>query len=319
MTALALQADLPWTTSFEEDRRFRRILLQLLLLSLLAGVVTPYIRMPQPDADAADALPQRRVRLITELLMPVRPAPVATVPVVVAAPIPTPVPPVPPPVVTPKPPATPKKQAAAPVLSARQKAASSGVLTMSDALARLRSTTPRTDTAAFPSPAVSEERTATPPASMLTENVTRGSVGVDDGVAHQSVLGVSELPDRVESGQGISGYIKTLPARGREPAPEPGKVRSEQQIQEVLDRHKGSMYTLYNHELRKDAALQGKLVMSITIAPAGTVSRCVILDSELASASLEQQLVSLVKRIDFGSRPDVPAVTTKIPIEFFPR
>jgi TonB family protein len=123
----------------------------------------------------------------------------------------------------------------------------------------------------------------------------------------------------VESGQGISGHIKTLSARGREAAPEPAKVRSEQQIQEVLDRHKGAMYTLYNRELRKDASLQGKLVMSITIAPAGTVTRCVILDSELASSSLEQQLVSLVQRIDFGSRPDVPAVTTKIPIEFFPR
>ena len=316
MTALALQAGLPWTSSFEEDRRFRRILLQALLLSLVVGVITPYIRMPPLVPDAADDLPQRRVRLLAEQIMPVPPAPVPTVPVVVAAPIPKPVPP---PVMTPKPPVAPKKQAAVPVVTARQKAASTGVLAMSDALAKLRSTTPRTDTTSLPAQAFSEDRTATPQASMLTENVTRGSAGVDDGVAHQSVLGVSELPDRVESGQGISGNIRTVPARGRESAPDPGKVRSEQQIQEVLDRHKGAMYTLYNRELRKDGSLQGKLVMSITIAAAGNVSRCVILDSELASASLEQQLVSLVKRIDFGSRPDVPAVTTKIPIEFFPR
>jgi protein TonB len=318
MMALALQAGLPWTTSFEEDRRFRRILLQALLLSLVVGVITPYIRMPPPVPDAADDLPQRRVRLLAEQLMPVPPAPVPTVPVVVAAPIPIPKP-VPPPVITPKPPVAPKKQASAPVVTARQKAASTGVLAMSDALARLRGTTPRTGALSTPAEPVSEDRTATPQPSMLTENVTRGSAGVDDGVAHQSVLGVSELPDRVESGQGISGNIRTVPARGRESAPDPGKVRSEQQIQEVLDRHKGAMYTLYNRELRKDGSLQGKLVMSITIAAAGNVTRCVILDSELASASLEQQLVSLVKRIDFGRRPDVPAVTTKIPIEFFPR
>jgi protein TonB len=316
MMALALQAGLPWTTSFEEDRRFRRILLQALLLSLVVGVITPYIRMPPLVPDAADDLPQRRVRLLTEQLMPVRPAPVPTVPLVTAAPIPKPVVP---PVVTPKPPVAPKKQASVPVVTARQKAASTGVLAMSDALARLRGTTPRVGTLSTPAEPVSEDRTATPQASMLTENVTRGSAGVDDGVAHQSVLGVSELPERVESGQGISGNIRTVPARGRESRSDPGKVRSEQQIQEVLDRHKGAMYTLYNRELRKDASLQGKLVMSITIVPAGTVSRCVILDSELASASLEQQLVSLVKRIDFGRRPDVPAVTTKIPIEFFPR
>jgi TonB family protein len=87
----------------------------------------------------------------------------------------------------------------------------------------------------------------------------------------------------------------------------------------MLDRNKGAMYTLYNRELRKDATLQGKVVMSITIASAGKVTRCVILSSELDSASLEQQLLALIKRIDFGNKPGVPAVTTKIPIEFFPR
>ena len=128
MTALALQTGLPWTSSFEEDRRFRRILLQVLLLSLVVGVITPYIRIPQPVADAADDLPQRRVRLLAEQLMPAPPAPVPTVPVVVAAPIPKPVVP---PVVTPKPPVAPKKQASVPVVTARQKAASTGVLAMS--------------------------------------------------------------------------------------------------------------------------------------------------------------------------------------------
>ena len=106
---------------------------------------------------------------------------------------------------------------------------------------------------------------------------------------------------------------------GRSSTPPSGVVRSAEEIQEVLDRHKGAMYTLYNRELRNDPTLQGKLVMSITIAPAGTVSRCVILSSELGAVSLEQQLVALIKGIDFGNKPDVPAVTTKIPIEFFPR
>ena len=109
-------------------------------------------------------------------------------------------------------------------------------------------------------------------------------------------------------------------SRGSTSRPSKGGVgRSEEEIQEVLDRNKGAMYTLYNRELRKDASLQGKLVMSITIAPAGHVTRCVILSSELDSASLEGQLVVLIKRIDFGNKPDVPAVTTKVPIEFFPR
>ena len=98
-----------------------------------------------------------------------------------------------------------------------------------------------------------------------------------------------------------------------------GNVRSREQIQQQLDRNKGAMYSLYNRELSKNASLQGKLVMSITIAPAGNVTRCVILSSDLDSASLEQQLVTLISRMEFGNRPGVGAVTTRIPIEFFPQ
>ena len=59
--------------------------------------------------------------------------------------------------------------------------------------------------------------------------------------------------------------------------------------------------------------------MSITIAPAGHVTRCVILSSELESAALEQQLIALVSGLDFGNQPEASTVTTKIPIEFFPQ
>jgi TonB family protein len=79
------------------------------------------------------------------------------------------------------------------------------------------------------------------------------------------------------------------------------------------------MYTIYNRALRHDATLQGKLVLKLTIAPSGRVTRCTIIDSELNAASLEKQLIRLIKGIDFGNKPGVPVVTTKVPIEFFPR
>ena len=64
---------------------------------------------------------------------------------------------------------------------------------------------------------------------------------------------------------------------------------------------------------------EGELDLSITIAPAGNVTRCDILSSELDAVSLEQQLVALIKGIDFGNKPGVPVVTTKLPVEFLPR
>jgi len=311
MSAITLQAGLPWTGPREEDRRFHRILLQTLLICLAAGVITPYIRIPQPDFDLAEESPPRRVRLLAEQTAPL-PQPVAR---------PTPVPVPAAPVVTApvKPQTVPAQLPVAPVETPRQKAARSGVLAMSDVLAKLQGTTPKTGATPGRENVPVQARSATPQPSMLTANVTRGSKGIDAGVAHQSVLGAGGLPDREDTRQATGGRTGNAAARGRIAAPPSGKVRSEEAIQEILDRNKGAMYTLYNRELRKDDSLQGKLVMSITIAPTGKVTRCVILSSELDAASLEQQLVALIKRIDFGNRPGVPAVTTKIPIEFFPR
>ena len=311
MHALTLESGLPWTGPREEDRRFHRILLQTLLLCLAAGAITPYVRIPQPDFDIAEEAPPRRVRLLAEQAAPLPPP--------VARPTPVPVPAAPVVTAPVKPQTVPEQLPLAPVETPRQKAARSGVLAMSDVLAELQGTTPQTGAIPGRENVPVQARTATPQSSMLTANVTRGSKGIDAGVAHQSVLGAGGLPDREDTRQGTGSRTGKAAARGRIAAPPSGMVRSEEAIQEVLDRNKGALYTLYNRELRKDDSLQGKLVISITIAPTGKVTRCVILSSELAAVSLEQQLVALVKRIDFGNKPGVPAVTTKIPIEFFPR
>jgi protein TonB len=311
MSTMTLQAGLSWTASYEEDRRFRRILLQTLLVCLAIGAITPYIRIPQPDAGVAEELPPRRVRLLAEQDRPAsRPAPVSVPLPVTAAPV----------VTAPrKPQSVPEQPPVAPVVTPREKAARSGVLAMSDALSELQGTTPKIGIGSRQVDVTALARITTPQSSMLTANVTRGSSGIEGGVAHDSVLGAAGLPGREDAVQGTGSREGRVAAQGRTAAPSPGGVRSEEEIQEVLDRNKGAMYTLYNRELRKDANLQGKLVMSITIVPAGNVTRCVVLSSELGSASLEQQLVALIKRIDFGNKPGVPAVTTKVPIEFLPR
>ena len=305
MSTLSLQAGLHWTGPYEEDRRFRRILLQTLAISLAVGVITPYVRIPQLDSGVADELPARRVRLLAE---PFAPAPgPARVPAAPAVSVPQ------------QPQTIAEQLPAAPVVTPRQKAASSGVLAMKEALAELQGTIPKTGSTAAQEDASGELQPRTAQPSVLTANVTRGSQGIEGGVAHRSVLGATGLPGREETLQGADSREGSVATRGRTSASPTGVARSEEEIQEILDRNKGAMYTLYNRELRKDATLQGKLVMSITIAPDGKVTRCVIQSSDLGAVSLEQQLVALIKGIDFGNKPGVPVVTTKIPIEFFPR
>ena len=309
MPEATLQADLTWSIFQAEDRRFRWILAQTLTVSLLLSVITARISIPLANDTIAPDLPQRRVSLLAiPLPQQNTPAPSPAVTRVET-------PPAPPAIA----PAAPQKTA----LTARQAAQQSGVLAMGDALSELQALTPAGD--------VRPDRTAADTAvargrsqsSVLAADVTSGSGGIEPGVAHQSVLGSSSLPQREGprrlTGSANSGGNGSAATGQRSAIASNGAVRGQEQIQELLDRNKGAMYTLYNRELRKDATLQGKLVMSITIAPAGKVTRCVILSSELGAASLEQQLVALIKRIDFGNKPGVAAVTTKIPVEFFPR
>jgi len=309
VAAITLQTGLSWAASHEEDRRFRWILLQTLLFCLATGAIMSYIRLPQSAALQVEELPPRRVRLLAD-----QPAPLPT-----PAARPAPVPPAPEETAPPKPETVPAQLPVAPVVTPREKAANSGVLAMSDMLAELQGTTPKTGTRTRRVDATARGRTPSSQPSVLTADVTRGSEGISGGVTHQSVLGESRLPEREDSQPGMRSREGRAASRGQAAAPPPGSLRSEDEIQEVLDRNKGTMYTLYNRELRRDASLQGKLVMSITIAPTGKVTRCVILSSELGSASLEQQLVALIKRIDFGNQPGAAVITTKIPVEFFPR
>jgi protein TonB len=305
---MTLQAGSPWSMVHEEDRRFRWILVQTLAVSLVIGTIAPYIRLPQLEADMAQKLPPRRVKLLAQQPLPAPiPAPSPTAPVVPAATKPQP-----------EPQTAAKQTRPAPVTTPRQKAASSGVLAMAEALRELQANKPRTGTTPARESTAAEAYTGSSNPSILTENVTRGSGGIEGGVAHQAVLGAADLPEREAShrGEGLEG---SETARTQTALASPGNVRSQEQIQEQLDRNKGAMYTLYNRELLKNASLQGKLVISITIAPAGHVTRCVILNSELDSASLERQLVALISRMDFGDKPGAGVVTTRIPIEFFPR
>ena len=85
----------------------------------------------------------------------------------------------------------------------------------------------------------------------------------------------------------------------------------------VFDRNKGSIYSVYNRALRSNPALQGKVVLKLTIAPSGKVTHCSIVSSELADAELGKQISSRVKRFDFGAK-DVAEVTITYPIDFLP-
>jgi hypothetical protein len=97
-----------------------------------------------------------------------------------------------------------------------------------------------------------------------------------------------------------------------------GASRTDEEIQIVFDRYKASFYRLYNRELRNNPALQGKMVLRLTIEPDGSVSMCTLQSTDMNAPDLATQVVNRVRTINFGAKEGVQAVTIIYPIDFLP-
>jgi hypothetical protein len=94
--------------------------------------------------------------------------------------------------------------------------------------------------------------------------------------------------------------------------------RTDEEIQIVFDRYKAALYRIYNRELRNDPSLRGKMVLRLTIEPVGRVSACAVKSTDLASPTLSADVVERVLKFDFGLKAGVPAITITYPIDFLP-
>ncbi|NNE64403.1 MAG: TonB family protein, partial [Gammaproteobacteria bacterium] len=94
-------------------------------------------------------------------------------------------------------------------------------------------------------------------------------------------------------------------------------VRSEESVTLVFDRNKSKLFALYNRARRKNPNLEGKVILELTIAPSGKVTRIIIVTSELNDKSLESRLLKRIKQFDFGAQA-VEQVTVTYPVEFLP-
>jgi TonB family protein len=297
MTSGACQPELPWSQVREEDQRFQRILVLSLAVSLTLGALAPYIPLPLEPLAATPELPARKVRLLeaatptvleqVQVIVPPSKLEPRAVSQPAAAPTPT-LPPV----------------------------ADAGVLAMRGALASLQDRSPRTST----QPGRLEERRvqAADQQSLLSDGIVDLGISVQLGVTREDMLGSTELPSNLGGGS-LSPDVESGSRGGDAVVSFAAGQRSEEGIQEVLDRHKGEMFKLYNRALRSDPDLRGELMLAVSIDASGRVTQCSIISSNLGAASLERDLVVLVSSLSFGSIPGAGVVTTRVPIEFFPQ
>ena len=95
------------------------------------------------------------------------------------------------------------------------------------------------------------------------------------------------------------------------------KARTVEDIQLAFDQNKGAVFSLYHRALRNDPSLQGKVVLEITVGPAGDVVDCKVVSSDVKDDDFLRKLVARVKLFDFG-RKDVETMIVTYPIDFLP-
>jgi protein TonB len=289
--------ELPWSPSEETERRFRTILRNLAIAFAIVAVILPFLPRHERITNT-DSLPERVVQLVME---------------------PPPPPPPPPP---PKPEKPIEKAPASKVptppqpVDPRVKASKSGLLANLDDLAALRD---QIDLDKF---AKNQQKTTDPgDVTQVSRNIISSKAGGSSG-------GISApTSSGLASGSGsLRGIYTTqvkdpnLGASGQAAtrAGGSGKAsRSADEIALVFTKNKGAIDAMYARALRDNPALQGKVVIELTIAPSGDITGARIVSTELNDPEFENKLLARIRLFKFDAK-DVAALTATKPIDFFP-
>ena len=310
------QLALSWHPESRGDSRFKLITVITMVVSLLFAITMSFIDVPEPDRDAKAVVPERIANFILEKKEKPKPK--------VIKPKPKPKP-----IVKPKPKVKklPQKKVDKKPLTkvqkkARAKAADTGLLALGNELADLMDTS---DVSAIvggkvKSSSASATKVSSNNKALLTADASKGSGGVKSS-NYATSIGSTKLSNQeitqVRQSLLSSGSLDKSRDASRKNKSRTGGVRAEEDITIVFDQNKSKLYSIYNRARRKNSGLKGKIVLAITIAPNGSVTKVKIISSELKDPKLEKRLLSRIKLFMFGAKK-VEQVTVTYPIEFLP-
>ena len=286
--------ELPWSPAEEMERRFRLILRNLVIAFVVIAVIIFFMPHRQVVQNT-DSLPERVVQLVME---------------------PPPPPPPPPPPKPEKPvekaPVAPKPN---PVPVDPRVKASKSLGAIQDDLAALRDI----DVDKF---AKNQPKTTDPgDVSVVQRSLINSKAGgTSGGISAPTSSGLA-------SGSGSLNGIRTAQitdpklAGGGQPTTRSGgsgkASRGADEIALVFTRNKGAIDAMYARALRDSPALQGKVVIEMTISPSGDITAARIVSSELNDPEFETKLLARIRLFKFEAK-DVAALTATKPIDFFP-
>jgi protein TonB len=304
---------LPWVES-NEDRNFRRLTITLLIIFLLAGLALNSLTLPEVTQKQLVDVSPRLAKLILEK-QKIKPPP--------------------PKIVKPEP--EEKKKAEKPKEKkkvkpkevkkeapkkkpkvAREVAQQSGLIALSDELADLRESFDLDTISELPQQKTGNKAVEIASASdLLSSQAKKSSGGITTNTLTRKI-DTSELATRKTTS--VTSNIKSK-SSGKVTGKSTGQgrtaTRSAEEVEQVFQKNKGAIFSIYNRALRKNPSLEGKLVVELTIAPNGNVIKVRIISSELGDKKLERKLVLKIKKFKFASAK-VSQVTVSYPIDFLP-
>jgi periplasmic protein TonB len=285
--------ELPWSPSEEMERRFRTILRNFAIVFAIIAVLMPFLPRHQIVVNT-DSLPERVVQLVME----------------------PPPPPPPPPPPKPEKPVEKAPVTAKPVpqpVDPRVKAAKTAQVF--DQLAALRDI----DMDKF---AKKQPKTTDPgDVSVVSRNIISSKVGgTSGGISAPTSSGLAAGSGSLRGIYTTQVKDPNLGAAGQAATKAGGSgkaSRSADEIALVFTKNKGAIDAMYARALRDNPALQGKVVLELTIAPSGDITAAHIVSSDLNDKEFEAKLLARIRLFKFEAR-DVAALTATKPIDFFP-
>ena len=281
--------DLPWSPSEEMERRFRAILRNLAIVFAIFAIIMPFLPRHQIVVNT-ESLPERVVQLVME---------------------PPPPPPPPPP---PKPEKPVEKAVPKPVVPVDPRVKAQKSLQVFDQLAALRDV----DMDKF---AKNQPKTTDPgDVSVVSRNIISSKTGgTSGGISAPTSSGLAAGSGSLRGIYTTQVKDPNLGASGQATrGGGSGKAsRSADEIALVFTKNKGAIDAMYARALRDAPALQGKVVLEITIAPSGEITAARIVSSELNDKEFESKLLARIRLFKFEAK-DVATLTATKPIDFFP-
>jgi periplasmic protein TonB len=287
--------ELPWSPAEDMERRFRKIFRNLLIVFAIFAVLVPFLPHHNQVVNT-DSLPERVVQLVME----------------------PPPPPPPPPPPKPEKPVEKAPVAQKPVpapVDPRVKASKSGLLANLDDLAALRDVD-------LDKLSKNQPKTTDPGDVSVVQRslITSKAGGTSGGISAPTSSGLA-------AGSGSLNGIRTAQVKdptlatgnaGATRAGGSGKAsRGAEEIALVFTKNKGAIDSMYARALRDNPALQGKVVIEMTISPSGDITAVRIVSSELNDPEFEAKLKARIMLFKFEAK-DVATLTATKPIDFFP-